>query len=156
MTTVRVVDRSFDGEAEHFRALHDPDTGLPKVALLRDRLDVALAHATSRDNYVAVFHVAIDRSTTGPRDHGQRARAAAAAIIDAVGPADTVARVGEFEFVVVCFDIAYEEDTAPILERILSGLKHSCAVASEIGVAFGRGADPDDLLASARHAAARA
>lgn len=154
MTTLRVADRSFDSEGAHYRALHDTETGLPKVALLRDRLDVALAHAARRHNFVAVFHVSIEHASGDSRSDALRARAAAAAISSAVGPADTVARVGEDDFVVVCFDIPYEEDTAPILERLLSALDRTSASVSEIGVALGRSVDPDDLLASARRAAA--
>ena len=47
----------------------------------------------------------------------------------------------------MCPDIVYEEDTMPILERLVTSVNRPTVVVSEVGIALGRGvADPDELL----------
>ena len=141
---------------EHYDALFDPRSGLPKAALVRDRLQMALALARRSRKLVGLFHVGIHAPATSDSDIDTMITSVARGFAAAVRPGDTVGRLGDAELVVVCQDIPYEEDAAPLVERLLATLDRSldgrgCLPEVEIGVALGRGdADPRDLLVEAQ------
>ena len=147
MTDARATDQWLDDDAAHYQALFDPLTTFPTRALLQDRLDVALAQSVRTRQYVAVFYIPLDHVAATPREMSLVVRAAAAALRSAVRPGDTIARIRDDAFVVVCPDIVYEEDTMPILERLVTSVNRPTIVVSEVGIALGRGvADPNELL----------
>ena len=143
-------------DKEHYDALFDPRSGLPKAALVRDRLQMALALARRSRKLVGLFHVGMDAPATSGSDMDAMITSVARGFAAAVRPGDTVGRLGDTELVVVCQDITYEEDAAPLVERLLATLERSldgrgCLPEVEIGVALGRGdADPRDLLVEAQ------
>ena len=128
-------------------ALVDPLTGLPGPALLLDRVEVALARARRTVRRVAVFVLydvcGIGSSDPPVRELAERLRAA-------VRPDDTVARVANRTFVVVCNEIELEREAVRIAFRLLDLVGDSCRV----GMALGRGCDPArDVLARAANRA---
>lgn len=155
MTDARFADQWLDDDVTHYQALFDPVTTFPTRALLQDRLDIALSQSVRTRRYVAVFYIPLDRVDGTERELSLVIRAAAAALRSAVRPGDTIARIRDDAFVVVVPDIVYEEDTAPILERLVTTVNRPSVVVSEVGVALGRGvADPEELLGASISAAA--
>jgi diguanylate cyclase (GGDEF)-like protein len=105
------------------RASHDPLTGLPNRALLRDRLGVAVAVAQRVRSPVAVLALDLDGFKDVNDRHGHAAgdellQQVAARIKAAVRPADTVARLGGDEFVVVVHPPEETSAAVQVAERI--------------------------------------
>src|SRR4051794_12159178 len=96
-------------------ALHDPLTGLANRALCRERLIHALARAGRAPGVACVLFIDLDGFKTVNDLYGHAAGDAlliglSRRLVATVRPADTVARMGGDEFVVVCEDI--DEHTA--------------------------------------------
>ncbi len=134
---VQVVDVT-ERAAEQVRlrdlALHDPLTGLPNRALLADRLELALAGTTRTGGRVLVAFCDLDdfkavNDGSGHAAGDQVLVTVAARLRDAVRPADTVARVGGDEFVVLCPDVPDEAVAAEIADRLLAALRAPVLVA---------------------------
>ncbi len=147
-------------------AVHDPLTGLANRTLLHDRLEHALARSEREGVGTGVLFIDLDNfkqvndqygHATGDEvlaELGKRLRGA-------VRPADTVARVGGDEFVVVCEEVD-DESAVALGERLqqaislpltVNGINHW--LSASIGVALGH-ADTDALLANADTAVYRA
>jgi GGDEF domain-containing protein len=112
-----------DRTESRYEELFDAATRLPRAALLRDRLEMALARASRTRRCVGVLFV--DVSVPEDLRGGGRSPIVALPLIagrlrSAVRPDDTVARVGEYEFVVVCNDLVDEVDLATVVERLES------------------------------------
>jgi GGDEF domain-containing protein len=102
-------------ELARYEHLLDSLTGLPKWALLIDRTAVSVARARRTGAQVAIFVLDDPRFTDGPRD-----------VIRVVGvlqarirPDDTLARIGDHRFAVVCNDISQDEDAALVARRLI-------------------------------------
>ncbi|HWM11376.1 MAG TPA: diguanylate cyclase [Solirubrobacteraceae bacterium] len=147
-------------------ALHDPLTGLANRTLLRDRLEHALARSAREVLSTGVLFVDLDEFKAVNDYFGHATGDAvltevATRLRAAVRPADTVARVGGDEFVVVCEDV--DDGTALALGHrleeavrrpiVLGGTEHE--LTASIGIALGRG-DPDVVMAAADAAVYRA
>lgn len=94
-------------EAE-YRGLFDPATRLAKPALLRDRLEIALARAARHQRHVGLLFVSVDVPPDLIARRGSNFDVLpliSGRLRSAVRPDDTVARVGEHEFVVVVNDL---------------------------------------------------
>jgi GGDEF domain-containing protein len=125
------------------QALFDRFTGLPGPALLLDRLEMALAHAQRVRCEVGVFFFA-DVHALG--DHSPQLQALARQFCAEVRPDDTVARVCDRSFVVVCGDLDGDDAAASISQRLIEHASVLCRV----GVALGASPEPAlDLLARA-------
>ncbi len=146
-------------------AVHDPLTGLANRTLLRDRLEQVHARSLREGGDTGVLFVDLDDFKQINDAHGHGTGDAvlvefATRLRHAVRPADTVARVGGDEFVVVCDhldDAAARALAARLQEAILppvavGGAEHQ--ITASIGIAVGR--DPYALLAEADAAAYRA
>jgi len=161
------IGRLRDEEQMRHDALHDPLTGLANRTLLHDRLDHAVAQAERGMGDTCVLFVDLDDFKHVNDDHGHQVGDELLAtlggrLIGAVRPADTVARMGGDEFVVVCENIDLPSALAladrlevAIAEPIRAGgAEHR--LSASIGLALGHGSAGDVLLRNADAAVYRA
>jgi diguanylate cyclase (GGDEF)-like protein len=152
-------------EAALHAALHDPLTGLPNRNLLLDRLDSALRHAGRYGGRVAVLFVDIDGFKTVNDHHGHHAGdevlcAVADRLTGCVRDADSVARYGGDEFVILAEHVA--DGQAAQLERrigaafrwpfVAGGHEHRLGASVGCAESDGGDAEPDALLRRADEA----
>ncbi len=150
------------------RSLRDEVTGLPNRALLQDRMTHCIARIRRTRSTMAVIFVVLDRfnvinQTLGHVAADQILRGVAVRLCERIRDADTVARFGSDEFVIVCEAVDQRGGLSRITERIMTGFaepyivdgrEHS--VTASIGVAMGgSGAVPETLLVNARAAVGR-
>jgi diguanylate cyclase (GGDEF)-like protein/PAS domain S-box-containing protein len=147
-------------------AVHDPLTGLANRTLLRDRLQHACSRSVRERGDPAVLFLDLDGFKEVNDVHGHSTGDAvlveiAARLRTAVRPADTVARFGGDEFVVICEEV---DDAAAVVlaERLLDAIAQPLVIAgielrmtASIGIAVGHG-DAESLLADADAAVYRA
>ncbi len=145
------------------RATHDPLTGLPNRALIRERLTHALQRSRRSGISVALLFIDLDGFKLVNDTHGHDAgdavlKAVTAKLIAQVRPGDTVARLAGDEFVVLCEQVEQPLAMSVLAERINDAVRlptdfHGSAllVTASIGVAIGNGSThaSDDLLRSA-------
>lgn len=141
--------KAFEARLEH-QATHDPLTGLPNRTLLLDRLTVALARARRHDTHLAVLFCDLDqfKVINDSRGHsfGDRLlRDIAIRLRSALRPEDTVARFGGDEFVVLCEDLAGEDEAIALGERLQKVLAERFEVdgtevflGTSVGIAYHR------------------
>jgi len=145
------------------RSLRDEVTGLPNRDLLHDRMTHCIARIRRTRSTMAVIFVALDRfsvvnQTLGHTAGDQILRGVAVRLCERIRDADTVARFGGDEFVVLCEDIDQRGGLSRITDRIMTsfiepyvvdGQEHS--IHANVGVAVGgSGAVPETLLVNAR------
>jgi diguanylate cyclase (GGDEF)-like protein/PAS domain S-box-containing protein len=122
-----ITERKRQEEEARFLAYHDTLTGLPNRRLLDDRLSQAVFLAQRRNARVAAMVVDLDRFKQVNDQMGHRAgdsvlREAAHRISGCVRKADTLARHGGDEFVVVIPDLHQDGDCQVVAEKILRAL----------------------------------
>jgi diguanylate cyclase (GGDEF)-like protein len=105
------------------QANHDPLTGLPNRTLLLDRLEHALGRARRSKLKLAVVFLDLDdfklvNDTRGHEVGDRLLMALTPRLTAALRPADTIARFGGDEFVVLCEDLSSEADAIEIAQRI--------------------------------------
>lgn len=138
-------------QTEHL-ALHDPLTGLPNRRLLEDRLTKAIERAERNEARVAVLLIDLDgfkqiNDTYGHHVGDEVLRVVATRLQMRVRKADTIARAGGDEFLVVVSDLLQPHGAAVLANKLMADLNepivtgdaHLRACAS-IGVAI----YPDD------------
>ena len=118
--------RRSEQEALH-AAFHDPLTGLPNRALLRDRLHQAMARRSGRGQ-VALLHCDVDdfKSVNLALGHvagDELLRALASRLQACLRPGDTLARLASDELVVLCEDVAGEAEAEEIAQRLHAALE---------------------------------
>ena len=152
-------------EAQH-HAHYDDLTGLPNARLLKDRLEVALAHARRMKQQVAVVVADFDGFTAVNEMHGGGAgdevlRQAGARLQRLCRDADTVARSSGDEFVLVLSDVSSETDVRAFAERLIASVSapyevHGAEIAlgATVGVAIfsGQAASAEALVRAANAA----
>jgi diguanylate cyclase (GGDEF)-like protein len=148
-------------EARH-RSLHDQLTGLPNRALLRDRLEHALAQAKRHSKALSLLFIDLDDFKTVNDSHGHDIgdkvlQAVAERLQSVVRAEDTVARHGGDEFVCVVLDVE-ENHVENIARKIRDAIASTCeiegvqfTVKASIGIAVHPkdGHTPEELLKSA-------
>ena len=122
-----ITERKRQEEEARFLAYHDTLTGLPNRRLLDDRLRQAVFLAQRRDARVAVMVMDLDNFKQVNDMLGHRAgdavlREAAHRLAGCVRKADTLARQGGDEFVVVIPDLQIDADCQVVAEKILRSL----------------------------------
>lgn len=143
----------------HFDAL----THLPNRGLLRDRLQVALAHAQREQGMVALLFVDLDRfklinDTLGHAVGDGLLKEVAERIKRAVRGSDTVCRQGADEFIVMLDRVRNQQDAELVAEHIIAVLApvinvmgHELSITTSIGISlFPQDArDADELIRKA-------
>lgn len=133
-------------------ANHDALTGLPNRRLLDDRLNQALFHAQRKGTRVALMLVDLDgfkaiNDTYGHRAGDTTLKVVAKRLSDCVRNADTVARQGGDEFVVILTDLAQAPDSRNIADKILHDVVQPMTIDGrriDVGVSIGISVYPDD------------
>lgn len=165
-----VSERKRQEEEVRYLAYHDTLTGLPNRRLLDDRLRQAVFAAQRRDAQLAVMVVDLDRfkdvnDTLGHKAGDAVLREAANRLAGCVRKADTLARQGGDEFVIVIPDLALETDCSIVAEKILRTLVpefrvdgRSFTIGASIGISLfpGDAGDAESLLRNADVAMYRA
>lgn len=150
-----LLDISEDKQAEEMqahRATHDAVTGLPRRALISERIGHALAGARRQGMEVALLFVDLDGFKLVNDSHGHEAgdmllRQVAARLLAQVRPGDTVARLSGDEFVILCEQIDQPATIAALAQRINDDLRRPIPVGdcemfvtASIGIAIGSAA----------------
>ena len=125
--TQDITERKLREEAVRFLAYHDSLTGLPNRRLLDDRLKQAVFLAQRRDDKVAAMLVDLDNFKQVNDSAGHRAgdsvlREVAQRLSGCVRRADTLARHGGDEFIIVISDVQQDADCQIVAEKILHAL----------------------------------
>jgi two-component system cell cycle response regulator len=124
------------------RATHDELTGLPNRTLFLDRLALTLGRLERRSRAAAVLFLDLDRFKTvndrfGHEVGDQLLAAVAARLQYLLRPGDTVARFGGDEFMLLCDDIASEEDATVVADRLGAELELPFEVGDGVEVTVG-------------------
>ena len=152
-----------------YMAHHDALTDLANRVLLNDRLEHALDRV-QRDEMVAVHHLDLDQfkavnDTFGHPCGDKLLRIVAERLRALVGEADTIARMGGDEFVIVQARIADPADATSLAQRVIDALSapydiddQQAVIGVSIGISVGPGdgSSPDKLLRNADLALYRA
>ncbi len=147
-----VSERRAREEEIQYLAMHDALTGLPNRRLLEDRLDHSLVAARRNRQQVAVMLLDLDGFKSVNDRHGHEAgdrvlREVARRLRGVVREADTVARTGGDEFVILLESQRQEADVAGLAEKILAGLIEPMELGEnriQIGVSIGIALYPRD------------
>lgn len=164
----RVLDKLLDSQEELQHMAHrDPLTGLPNRHLLSGRMAQAIVKAQRQQGRVALLFLDLDQfkpiNDRLGHDAGDLALQQVATRLQGVlRRADTLARVGGDEFVILLTDLGLDaKDAARIVARkCLDTFEQefdikgqSCRLGTSIGIAVGDGdCDPDMLLIAADRA----
>ncbi len=144
----------------------DPLTGLPNRALMRDRLEKALAEMERKDTRVAFIFIDLDKfkpinDTYGHQAGDELLKEIAKRLQKCVRANDTVARLGGDEFAVVLEDINDEASAQAVAEAILKSVNKpviigsiECGVGCSLGLAMAPndGRDVDTIMHNADQA----
>jgi len=147
-----INERKRHEEEVRFLAYHDTLTGLPNRRLLDDRLKQAVYAAQRREAKVAAMLIDLDDFKRVNDSLGHRAgdavlREVAQRLAACVRKADTLARHGGDEFVVVFPDLALESDCQVVAEKILRSLEAEFRVdgrSFSLGASIGISIFPSD------------
>jgi diguanylate cyclase (GGDEF)-like protein len=146
-------------------ASHDALTGLPNRTLFTERLSLTLARLERRSLGAAVLFVDLNAFKSVNDRFGHQAGdtmlvEAASRLQAAVRPSDTVARFGGDEFLLLCDDVASDEDAIVVAERVadaleepfdLEGREVRMGASVGIAVAGDRSRSPELLVREADH-----
>jgi diguanylate cyclase (GGDEF)-like protein/PAS domain S-box-containing protein len=163
LNTRDITERKELEAALSHQAFHDSLTKLPNRALLKDRIDHAVARAARRQRALAVLLLDLDgfkavNDSLGHAAGDELLTAVADRLADCIRPTDTCARLGGDEFAILLEDLASPNDWQVVANRMLEALRRPFGlngkevfVRASIGVAMrGEGGeDADELLRNA-------
>jgi len=141
-------------------ATHDALTGLPNRRLFNDRLTLELAHAQRNQQKLAVMSLDLDRfkdinDMLGHSGGDKLLQAVVHRLKSLLRRSDTVARVGDDEFMLILPGIVREYHADNVAHRILTAIRrsfvfdgHELNITTSIGVALypEDGEDADTLM----------
>lgn len=115
-------------------ASHDALTGLPNRTLFARRLQEKMEEARSRDGYLAVVFLDLDRfksinDTLGHECGDYLLQLVAKRLTDAVRDGDTVARMGGDEFTILLGRINHPANAQKVAERVMSRMAQPFLIA---------------------------
>ncbi|WP_292934129.1 diguanylate cyclase [Noviherbaspirillum sp.] len=165
-----IIERKKSEERMHHLAHFDILTDLPNRALLRDRLQRALAAADRNKHRVAVMFIDLDKfkpvnDTLGHDVGDLLLKQVAHRLRNSLRESDTVARVGGDEFIVLLPIVECEGDAVGVANKIRDTLNqpfmldaHTVHISASIGVAVypEHGEDLEQLMKNADDAMYRA
>ncbi len=151
-------------------ATHDPLTGLPGKVLIHDRIEVALARSTRTGQRVGLLLLDLDffevvNTSVGPDIADRILQSLAERLQSSIRPGDTIGRMGEDEFVVLCEHFDRLDDAEQFANRLLRVVDDPFPidgaewfVSVSIGIALARPSltTPSSLLRNAEQAMYRA
>ncbi|MGE4482665.1 EAL domain-containing response regulator [Acidocella sp.] len=150
-TSVDITERrNAEKRLEHM-ASHDPLTGLPNRALLRDRIQREFARGRRGDQLFALHFIDLDRfkainDSQGHARGDKLLRNIADMLNEEVDEEDTVARVGGDEFAILQSNITGPDDASRLAGTIIGRLNDGglCADALNVGASIGITMAPQD------------
>ena len=165
-----ITERKQAEEQLRHQATHDELTGLANRTLLQDRLEQSIHYTNRSQRLLAVLLLDLDRfkiinDSLGHGFGDELLRLAAKRLEQAVREADTVARMGGDEFVVLLAEVAEVDDVGLVAKKILENLTRpyslggrEITVTASLGVSLypRDGADAATLLRNADVAMYRA
>ncbi len=134
------------------KANFDELTGLPNRALVRDRLDQAIAAAQRHHKGAALLYIDLDRfkninDTLGHDAGDVLIREVGNRLLQNVREGDTLARMGGDEFVVILTEVEGGESVQSIAERMIESFKQPFNIAQQslfVSPSIGITLFPDD------------
>ncbi len=148
VSIIDITDRKSNESYLEYLSTHDQLTGVANRSLLYDRLNHALAHAKRNQTKVAVFFLDLDGYKTindmfGHMVGDQILIQIANRLSANIREADTVARFGGDEFILVLENIKSIEAVKPITEKILKSIAEPyrsngnlCQLTTSIGISI--------------------
>jgi diguanylate cyclase (GGDEF)-like protein len=130
------------------QAFHDPLTGLPNRALLRDRLEQGLARADRQLRPVGVLVLDLDNfkiinDSLGHQAGDELLRVVADRVRGCLRSVDTAARLGGDEFTILVEDVSDAAEVTSVAERVVHALRVPIAldqreifVTASVGIAL--------------------
>ncbi|MGH8706881.1 MAG: bifunctional diguanylate cyclase/phosphodiesterase [Burkholderiales bacterium] len=154
--------RRVEEQVRHM-AHHDALTQLPNRVLLQDRIGQAIAKAKRNGEVLALLFIDLDRfkainDTLGHPIGDRLLQAVARRLLDCTRAADTVARIGGDEFVVLLGDLDRPDTARHVAQKVLDALSaplavdgHTLGATPSIGIAAypSDGEDVETLLRNA-------
>lgn len=133
--TYAVERKAQEMELAH-QAMHDSLTGLPNRTLFLDRLKHAVMRAKRHHMLMGVMFLDLDGfkpvNDTYGHDVGDRLLVALAGRLqDGLRASDTAARFGGDEFMILCEDVADDQDVVNIAQRILKAIDEPFVIGGE-------------------------
>jgi diguanylate cyclase (GGDEF)-like protein/PAS domain S-box-containing protein len=109
------------------QALHDGLTGLANRALLRDRLEHALAATARSGQDIGVIYLDLDgfkdiNDSAGHSVGDETLQHVAERLVSCVRPGDTVSRLGGDEFVILCPEAGTQANLQIVADRVVAAL----------------------------------
>jgi diguanylate cyclase (GGDEF)-like protein len=162
-TVEDITDRIAAEERVHYLAYYDLLTSLPNRVLLLDRLASTLEHSQRRNNGAAVLFVDLDRFKVINDSLGHSVgdiilQQSAGRLKHCLRDADTVARIGGDEFLILLPSVKSRDEVTAVADRILDSLAtefhvngHSLRVSCSIGISMfpEHGDDAETLIKNA-------
>ena len=154
--------KEYEARLEYL-AHHDALTGLPTRPLLRDRVEVAIAHAAREGTHLALLFVDLDRfklinDSLGHEVGDQLLQAVTRRLKESLRESDTVSRHGGDEFLVLLPSLGSVQDAGRIAEKLIEQValpheldRHEVIITASTGIAVypENGSDLDMLLRNA-------
>lgn len=131
------VRQEYDGEEDFKRlAFFDPLTNLPNKALCYDRLEHAIARATTNNTSVAVISIGIDDFKLVNKKQGNEGgdnllKEITKRLMRELTPSDTLARVTGVEFVIILESVEAQDNITALADKILSKLVKNYRISME-------------------------
>jgi diguanylate cyclase (GGDEF)-like protein len=144
----RVFEREKAAQQLRHMAHRDSLTGLPNLGLGQDRLSGAIAMARRNSTKTALMFIDLDdfksvNDTLGHNAGDQVLKEVSARLTSCVREADTVARIGGDEFIIILTTIDHKEGTERVAHKVIDAVnapfklqEHHVSIGASIGIAI--------------------